>query len=117
MEKITKKVAFGQALEALKAQKADEAVIEVIEKAIAQLDKKSGEKKPTKVQIANEVTKEAILTYLASVPKATIKDITLNAEGCADLSSQKVTALVSALVKDAKVVRTMDKKVAYFALA
>lgn len=117
MEKITKKVAFGKALEALQAQGADAEVIEVIEKAIAQLEKKADTKKPTKVQLANEVTKGAIVEYLASVEKATVKDITLNAEGCADLSSQKVTALVSALVKDNKVVRTMDKKVAYFALA
>lgn len=114
MEKITRVVALETAIKAC-ADNAD--VVEVLEKIKASISKKAGTAKPTKVQVQNEVYKGAILDYLASVQSATIKDITLNANGCADLSSQKVTALVSALVKDNKVVRTMDKKVAYFALA
>lgn len=114
MEKITRVVALETAIKALDG---NDEVVEVLEKIKASITKKSGSAKPTKVQLANEVTKSAILDFLATVEKATIKDITLNADGCAELSSQKVTALVSALVKDNKVVRTMEKKVAYFALA
>lgn len=123
MEKMTKKVAFGIAIDALKdctttdnEARFNEA-IEILNKAIAQLDKKAEDKKPSKTQIENESIKGDILNYLASVERATIKDIILNADGCSTLSSQKTTALVSALVKNGRVIRTVEKKVAYFSIA
>ena len=113
MEKMTRTLALAFAITACADNKE---VVEALQKIKASIEKKSASNKPTKIQMANEVTKEKILNYLATVEKATIKDIILNAEGCADLSSQKVTALTTALVNDHKVKRDEVKKVAYFSL-
>lgn len=113
MEKMTRTVALDLAIVAL----ADNAeAVEVLQKMKASIEKKAGTSKPTKVQIENETTKTAILDFLASVERATVKDIILGAAGCGEMSSQKITALVSALVKDNKVARVVEKKVAYFSL-
>ena len=97
-------------------EKVDAETAEVLTKIRNSIAKENGNRKPTKTQQENEVIKGKILDFLATVDRATVKDIVLLAEGCDGLSSQKVTALVTAMIGKG-VVRTVEKKVAYFSLA
>lgn len=111
---MTRIDALNMAIEALNGQ--DEAV-EVLNKIKASISKQnSGERKPTKVQQENEVIKGHILDFLATVERATVKEVILLAEGCDGLSSQKVTALLTALAKAGTIDRVVEKKVAYFSI-
>ena len=76
--------------------------------------KNSAEKKPTAVQVANEGIKDAILEGMDEGVKYTITDLMKNIEACADLSNQRVSALVRQLVADGSVERTEEKRKAYF---
>lgn len=94
----------------------DGEVAEVLTKMRDSIAKEKGSRKPTKTQMENETIKAHILDFLATVERATVKEVILLAEGCDGLSSQKVTALLSQMVGK-EVVRTVEKKVAYFSLA
>lgn len=76
--------------------------------------KNSAEKKPTAVQVANEGIKGAILEAMEEGKKYTITDLMKEVEACADLSNQRVSALVRQLVADGSVERTEEKRKAYF---
>ena len=76
--------------------------------------KNSAEKKPTAVQVANEGIKDAIVEGLEVGKKYTITDLMKSVPACADLSNQRVSALVRQLVTDGVVVRTEEKRKAYF---
>ena len=76
--------------------------------------KNSAEKKPTAVQVANEGIKGAILEAMEEGKKYTITDLMKEVEACADLSNQRVSALVRQLVTDGSVERTEEKRKAYF---
>ena len=76
--------------------------------------KNSAEKKPTAVQVANEGIKDAILEAMEEGKKYTITDLMKEVEACADLSNQRVSALVRQLVADGSVERTEEKRKAYF---
>lgn len=76
--------------------------------------KNSAEKKPTAVQVANEGIKDAILESMESGKKYTITDLMKSVDACADLSNQRVSALVRQLVADGSVERTEEKRKAYF---
>jgi len=96
-------------------------VKEKLEALKAQLEKrKHSSTKPTKTQVANEGIKETILAILGeSEAPLRVKDLIAD-ERLADYSSSKITALLRQLLPDTgtgQVVRTIEKKVAYFALA
>lgn len=75
----------------------------------AQIEKKnSAERKPTKTQVANDALKADIVDALTD--NMTASDV---AEKFA-ISNQKASALLTALVKDGLVERTVDKRKAYF---
>ena len=76
--------------------------------------KNSAEKKPTAVQVANEGIKTDILEAMESGKKYTITDLMKSVEACADLSNQRVSALVRQLVTEGSVERTEEKRKAYF---
>ena len=76
--------------------------------------KNSAEKKPTAVQVANEGIKADILEAMESGKKYTITDLMKSVDACADLSNQRVSALVRQLVTEGSVERTEDKRKAYF---
>lgn len=101
---------------AIEAVGAETETAEVLKKMVASISKENGKRKPTKTQVENEAIKARILDFLATVERATVKEVILLAEGCDGLSSQKVTALLSQMVGK-EVVRTVEKKVAYFSLA
>lgn len=67
----------------------------------------------------NEGIRNAILEYLGGVEKARIADVTkgVNEILGTDYTSNKVSAQMTKLKNEGTVVRTLDKKVAYFEVA
>ena len=117
MKKPTKRDNFN-ALLSIPAVKENSALVDFINHEIELLEKKnSAEKKPTAQQTANEAIKAAILEGMAEGAKYTITDLIKNVPECADLTNQRVSALVRQLVDEGKVVRSEDKRKAYFSLA
>ena len=90
-----------------------------LEGRIAQLDKKSATKsdKPTATQKANAELKDKILAEMESGKSYTISEMLKALPCCADLSNQKVSAVMKQLVESHLVVRTEDKRKAYFSKA
>ena len=96
--------------------------IEFLDGRIEQVNKKNaagdGERKPTETQVENEGVKDVILNALATVGQpATITDLQKSSAELGNLSNQKISALLSQLVKAGCVVRTEVKGKAHFALA
>lgn len=84
------------------------------------LEKKShakGERKPTKTQIANEGFKSIIVDNMESGRLYTVTELAKEMPFGEELSTQRVSALVRQLKESGVVVRTEDKRKAYFSLA
>ena len=93
----------------------DENLVAFIDHEIELLDKKnSAERKPTKNQIENEKIKDYILAHL--VKPMTVSEMLKDflTDYPVELSNQRVTAIVKQLVEDNALVRTVDKRKAYF---
>ena len=117
MKKITKRERFESLLNMAEVQ-ADPGMVEFINHELELLTKKnSSEKKPTAQQVANEAIKQAIVDGMERDHFYTITDIQKNVPACADLSNQKISALVRQLKEDGLVVRTEEKRKAYFSKA
>ena len=119
-KKMTKATAWGIVKTIVEqsghAQSAE--LVEKIDNELALLAKKnSAEKKPTAQQTANEGIKSAIVNGMESGQAYTITDIIKSVPECADLTNQRVSALMRQLVESGVVVRTEDKRKAYFTLA
>ena len=76
----------------------------------------SGERKPTKTQVANEGLKAVVLSVLTDEP-ATVSDIMARSAELTALSNQKVSALVNALVRDGKALKVADGRKSTFCIA
>lgn len=82
-----------------------------------QVKRNSAEKKPTKVQEANEGMKSHILEVLAICTKPVTVSELMQVDGeLSQLSNQKVASLVRQLVEAGKVQRLEEKRKAYFTL-
>lgn len=76
----------------------------------------SGERKPTKNQIANQGLAEVIAEVLRNAPEPlTVTEVMARDERLATLSNQKVSAVIRGM--GARVVKTTDKRVSKFSLA
>ena len=96
-----------------------EEVADKIAKIKASYEKKSttGEKKPTANQVANEALKEAIVEAMEDNTLYRVGEM-LKAFTClAGLSAPKVTALMTQLKDEGKVVRSEDKGKAFYSKA
>jgi hypothetical protein len=119
MKVVDKYVAIKALLNGESADLSVADAIEFINERIAITEKKNasggGERKPTKTQLENEGIKEQIMSVLtdATAPMS-IGDI---GKEIGIPSCQKVSALVTQLVKAKLVVRSEVKGKAYFALA
>lgn len=94
--------------------------VEFLEKRIEITKKKnasgSGENaKPTKTQLENEGIKDTIVSVLTTTP-TTITDLTKSSADLAGYTNQKVSALLTQLLKERRVVRTEVKGKAHYAL-
>lgn len=111
MEKITNVKALVYVLE--NCDLTDE-VREKVEKMKAQFEKKnSAEKKPTANQVANKGIQDAILESMEVGKLYTITDMIKEIPACADLTNQKVSALIRPLI-NVSIERVEDKRKAYF---
>ena len=113
MEKMTNVKAINYVLENCNVPSD---VAEKLSKMKDQFVKKnSAERKPTANQVENAGLKTAILDFLAENKGAyTVTDLMKSVVELADLSNQRVSALVRQLVEDGSVVRTEEKRKAYF---
>ena len=111
MEKMTYVTALNFAI----ANLTDEAVVEKLTALRdQQIKRNSSERKPTKVQVENERLKGFVLEALGDKPQ-TVTEIMATSAELSDLSNQKVSALVNALVDEGKAVKTVEKRKSYFA--
>ena len=116
-KKMTKRDYFNSLL-ALDEVKANPNYVAFINHELELLDKKnSADKKPTAQQTANDAIKVAILDNMVEGKMYTITDIIKSVPECADLTNQRVSALIRQLKDEGVVVRTEDKRKAYFSLA
>lgn len=91
---------------------------EYCEKAMERLDKKSASsKKPTATQLANEGIKTEIVALMVKDHPYTITEMIKEFPCCADLTNQKVSALMKQLVESGLVVKTTEKGKSYFSIA
>ena len=122
-KKITKKDMFNEIIKMMNGEQMSvsaQVVIDFANHEIELLNKKSSSSsgKPTKTQIENEGYKEVILEALATADKPmTISELMEYADGLAGLKNQRVSALMTQLKNAGKVIRTEEKKKAYFSLA
>lgn len=95
----------------------DENLVAFIDHELELLDKKnSAPKAPTAKQVENEKIKDYILAHL--VKPMTISEMLKDflADYPTELSNQRVSAIVKQLVEDNSVVRTVEKRKAYFSV-
>jgi hypothetical protein len=112
-KKITKAQKFEMLLN-LPAVQADEMLTEFIEHELELLAKKnSSEKKPTAQQTANATIVNAIVEGMERNRLYTITDLIKEIPECADLTNQRVSALVRGVL-DTKIERVEEKRKAYF---
>lgn len=79
--------------------------------------KNASDKKPTAQQVANEGIKAAIVAGMTPNRLYTVTEIQKEIPECAEMSNQKVSALVRQLKDAGLVVKTEDKRKSYFSLA
>ena len=92
-------------------------VIAFIDHEIELLNRKnSAEKKPTAQQVANDGIKQAILDGMTPNRLYTVTEIIKEIPACGDMTNQRVSALLRQMMPE-KIVRTEDKRKAYFSLA
>lgn len=85
-------------------------------KALA--EKKNASRKPTATQKANEVIAEGIVDYLAeNGGKHTVTELIKLVPECAELTNQKVSAILRGLILADRIVKTTEKGKSLFSLA
>lgn len=114
-KKMTKRDYFTAILSKYPLTDAEKAFVEHELELLAK--KNSAEKKPTAQQVANEGIKAAIVTGMAPNRLYTVTEIQKEIPECAEMSNQKVSALVRQLKDAGLVVKTEDKRKSYFSLA
>lgn len=112
MNKMTYVKALEVAMNAVADNKEVYEKLEALKESISK--KNSAERKPTATQKANESYKEAILTFMEVGKKYTISELMKSVVEIADLSNQRVSALVRQLKEAGLVERTEEKRKAYF---
>ena len=113
--KRTKKDYFNTLL-SMSAVQADPTLVEFIEHELELLAKKnSAEKKPTAQQVANAGVAEAIVATMSAEPNRlfSITELIKECPACADLTNQRVSAIVRGLI-GTSVERIEEKRKAYF---
>lgn len=114
--KMTQKQYFEQIIEVVKEAGRDD-LVKFAEERIKYLEEKSANRKPTANQQENVGLKEAIKEVLDTEKGLTVSEIMAADERLAGLTNQRVTALLTQLVKAEEVIRTVEKKKAFYTLA
>ena len=112
--KMTKRDYFTAILTKYPLTDAEKAFVEHELELLAR--KNSSEKKPTAAQIANEGIKAAIVAGMTPNRLYTITEIQKEIPECAELTNQKISALIRQMI-GTEIVKTEDKRKSYFSLA
>ena len=111
--KVTKRERFEQ-IKALVGDNAE--LVAFIDHEIELLAKKNSRSgKPTARQVENEKIKTSIMTVLECGKPLTVTQIMTELDD-SSLSNQRVSALLTQLKDSGEVVRTVEKKVAYYSI-
>lgn len=115
-KKMTNLVAMETALNIVKENGGSTELIEKLEKIRDSFQKKKEEKKKTGTQLENEKFKESIVFFLTTSEgkKFTATELTKELAVLGELSNQRVTSLLTALVKEGKIERVVEKRKAFF---
>ena len=112
-KKLTKAEKYGM-LKEIAEVKENPILVEFIDHELELLTKKnSADKKPTAQQTANEAIKADILATMESGKLYTITDLLKTVPACADLTNQRVSAIVRQMIPTS-VERVEEKRKAYF---
>ena len=111
VKKMTKADYFKQILANYNLTDEEKAFIEHELELLAK--KNSGEKKPTAQQVANASVADAIVEAMEDGKLYTITDLIKTIPECADLTNQRVSAIVRGMI-GTKVERVEEKRKAYF---
>ena len=116
-KKMTKREKF-EMLKAIKAVSDNPILVEFIDHELELLAKKNAsEKKPTAQQMLNEGIKQTIVDVLTeNGGMMTVTDIQKAHAELADMSNQRLSALLRQLKEDKVVDRVEDKRKAYFTI-
>jgi hypothetical protein len=116
-KKLTKRDHFTTLL-TIPAVQADQGLVDFINHELELLAKKnSAEKKPTAQQVANDAVKTAIIAGMERNRLYTVTEVIKSVPACADMTNQRVSALLRQMVDAGTIVRTEEKRKAYFQLA
>ena len=118
MKKMTKREKF-ELLLTIGEVAENTMLVEFINHELELLDKKNasskdGIRKPTKTQQENEVLQDLILQSMEDEKLYTISDLQAEISELAELSNQKVSALLKKLVDTKKVIKTLEKRKTFF---
>lgn len=116
-KKLIKKDYFNMLREIVVSMERQD-LVDFIDREIELLNKKSSRTTLTKTQLENETLKEKVVSTLVELGKyATITEIQQANPELADLSNQKMSALLKQLVDSNIVDKVIEKKKAYFSIA
>ena len=113
---MTKKEMF---VEIRNAVAENEEMVAFIDHEIELLDRKANSpKKPTKTQVENDAFKAEIVAFLAEADTSkTIKELQAEIPSLSGLTNQRITHMLTDLVKAEVVVKEYVKKTPYFSVA
>lgn len=115
--KKTKKELFGEVREIVEREGRTD-LIEFVDHELELLNKKANRTGTTKTQKENEGIKEKIIEALVRIATpVSITELQEQDEEMAQYSNQKISALLTQLIKEEKVVRNKDKKKSVFTIA
>lgn len=111
----TKKMTKREMFEQIKSHLTDPAEVAFVEHELELLAKKnSGEKKPTAQQVANDGIKTAIAEGMTPNRLYTVTELIKEIPECAELTNQRVSALLRQMIADGTVSKTVDKRKSCF---
>ena len=120
-KRMTKKEMFAVIAETINAVEVENKaeMLNFIDHEIELLEKKSSKSGQTKTQKENELLKADLLTALGEMDKpVTISEFCeRTSHPVGKLSNQKLSALLNQMVKAETVIKTVEKKKSYFAVA
>jgi hypothetical protein len=117
-KKMTKKDYFAQLVGIVEGAEVDNKteLLDFITHEVELLNKKNSRSgKPTARQVENEKIKTSIMTILECGKPLTVTQI-MTALNDSSLSNQRVSALLTQLKDNKEVVRTVEKKVAFYSI-
>lgn len=116
--KMTKREYLVNLLDVVKKTEHEIEFKDFLEHEIELLDNKKKNSKPTKTQKENEKLMIQIIEAMATFTEPlTITEMQKKNTTFSELSNQKISSLMKKLITENKVIRTVDKKKAYFSLA